>query len=97
MSNFAAPNASADVRRWPQGMAAFWRWLIEPAALSSIGGLLVIFVLAFGLNHSGYYGLAAGLIVACTVVGPWAAIALNISTLDSDVTRVSYITVSIVL
>lgn len=62
-----------------------------------IGGFLVLFSFAFSLNRTGHYAAAAGLLVACTVLGPWSAIFLNFSALNSDVMRLSYIAVSILL
>jgi diguanylate cyclase (GGDEF)-like protein len=62
-----------------------------------IGALLLLFAIAFGLNHTGHYSAAAGLIVACTILGPWVSIALNLNSLSSDVMRLSYIAVSVLL
>jgi diguanylate cyclase (GGDEF)-like protein len=59
--------------------------------------LLAVFLLAFRLNHAGRYTAAAGLIVGCTVVGPWASILLNLTALGSDVMRLTYIAVSVLL
>ncbi len=62
-----------------------------------IGCLLGIFSLAFGLNRTGHYSAAAGLIVASTILGPWASILGNLTSSSSDDTRMSYIAVSVLL
>lgn len=61
-----------------------------------IGGVLLLFGLAFYLNRNGHYSAAAGLIVACMIVGPWSAIMLNLS-LGINVIALSYVAVSVLL
>ncbi len=62
-----------------------------------ISGLIGIFAIAFGLNRAGYFQAAAGLMIACTVLGPWVSILLNLDSLASDHLRLTYIAVSILL
>jgi diguanylate cyclase (GGDEF)-like protein len=62
-----------------------------------IGVLLCLFTLALGINRTGHYSAAAGLIVGCMVLGPWFSILLNLSFLDSDVFRMGYIAASVLL
>jgi len=62
-----------------------------------IGVLLCIFAVAFGLNRAGHYSVAAGLLVTCLVLGPWISILLNFETVGSDIVRLLYILISVLV
>ena len=68
----------------------------RPLYFVLILAILALFLVAFRLNHIGYYFTAAVLIVACTVVGCWAAILINLSGKGSIVPLV-YLTISVIL
>lgn len=62
-----------------------------------IGGLVVFFTLAYILNCIGYYMTAAGFLVACTALAPWASLLLDPSILHGDFVPLTYISFSILI
>jgi diguanylate cyclase (GGDEF)-like protein len=62
-----------------------------------IAGLLLLLLIALRLNQSGHYKTAAQLTIACAVIGPWGAIALDQAILRGDFVPLVYVTVSVLL
>lgn len=62
-----------------------------------ITGLIILTIIAYFLNRSGYYQVSAGLTVAIAVLGPWGSMIMDTSILQGDFVPLAYITLSILL
>ncbi len=62
-----------------------------------IAGLLTVLMLAYFLTRTGRYRTAVWLTIACSVVGPWGAIALDQTIIQGDFVPLVYIVLSILL
>lgn len=60
-------------------------------------GLNVLMALAYIFNCSGYYSIAAGLTIACAIVGPWGSLMLDPKVLQGDFVPLAYTTLSVLL
>jgi diguanylate cyclase (GGDEF)-like protein len=59
--------------------------------------LVVFVILAYGLNHTGYYYISAGLTVACAVIGPWGSLMLDPSIRQGNFVPLTYVVIPISL
>jgi diguanylate cyclase (GGDEF)-like protein len=65
--------------------------------MSLIIGMIMFFLIAFGLNHIGKFQLAASLTVLAVLLGTWAAIAVDRTLLDINIFPYLYLVVSVLL
>ena len=65
--------------------------------LPYIIGLGALVVLAYGLNRAGHYSVAAGLIVAGALLGPWGSLLIDPSILRGDFVPLTYVILSVLL
>ena len=71
--------------------------LRSQAYIGLILGLLTLIALAYGLNRTGYHNTAAGLIVACSLLGPWGSLVADPNLLDKDLVPLTYVALSLFL
>jgi diguanylate cyclase (GGDEF)-like protein len=60
-------------------------------------GLTALLTIAYGLNRAGHYFIAAGLTIACAVMGPWGSLILDPSILQGDFVPLTYVALTILL
>jgi diguanylate cyclase (GGDEF)-like protein len=62
-----------------------------------IFGLVILIMLVYGLNRAGYYSVAAALVVAGALLGPWGSVMLDPTILHGDFVPLAYTIVSVLL
>ncbi len=65
--------------------------------LSFVLGLVALVALAYSLNRAGHYPMAAGLVVAGALLGPWASVLTDPSILHGDFVPLTYVILSVLL
>lgn len=60
-------------------------------------GVTALVAFAYILNRAGHYSIAAGLTVACAVLGPWGSVALDPNILQGDFVPLTYVALTILL
>ena len=62
-----------------------------------IFSLFTLIVVAYRLNHKGYYKIAAILTVISAIIGPWVSIWMDPNILQGDFVPLTFVTVSVLL
>jgi diguanylate cyclase (GGDEF)-like protein len=62
-----------------------------------VTGLMILLLVAFGLNRAGHRTASARLTIACAIFGPWCSILMDPAVLRGDFVPVTYIVLSILL
>jgi diguanylate cyclase (GGDEF)-like protein len=62
-----------------------------------ISGLIVLLAFAYALNRAGHFFPAAGLTVACAMMGPWGSMMLDPHVLRGDFVPLTFVAVTILL
>ena len=62
-----------------------------------ISGVVVLVIIAYGLNRTGHYFWSAGLTVALAVIGPWGSMIMDPSILQGDFVPLTYVVIPILL
>ncbi|MGZ6317369.1 MAG: GGDEF domain-containing protein [Anaerolineales bacterium] len=65
--------------------------------LSFVLGLVALVALAYCLNRAGHYPMAAGVVVAGALLGPWASVLTDPSILHGDFVPLTYVILSVLL
>ena len=60
-------------------------------------GLILLVTVAYRLNRAGYYSIAAGLTIACALLGPWGSVILDPGILQGDFVPLTYVALTIFL
>ena len=60
-------------------------------------GLTVLVAFAYRLNRAGRYSIAAGLTIACAILGPWGSVVLDPGILQGDFVPLTYVALTILL
>ncbi len=62
-----------------------------------ISGVIVLVIVAYGLNRTGHYYWSAGLTVAFAVIGPWGSVIMDPAILHGDFVPLTYVVIPILL
>lgn len=62
-----------------------------------VTGLMILLLVAFGLNRAGHRTASSHLTIACAIFGPWCSILLDPTVLRGDFVPLTYIVLSILL
>jgi diguanylate cyclase (GGDEF)-like protein len=62
-----------------------------------VTGLMILLLVAFGLNRAGHRTASARLTIACAIFGPWCSILMDPTILRGDFVPLTYIVLSILL
>jgi len=64
---------------------------------SLVISLIILLLVAFGLNRTGHHTASARLTVACAIFGPWCSILMDPTVLHGDFAPITYIVLSVLL